>query len=360
MLIENKEKINQISTEEVETLYNKINRKVLINIAFIGNKGSGKSTTIGHLLYSTGNFDQKEFINIINKTKKYGIPSYKFSWITNKTKEERESCQSIIYHINKFESKKYDFNLIDLPGNFRYKKNIIKGLSFADAVIIVISSNNENPENDHIKDYLIITYTMGIRQIIFAINKIDETKDIKDSEKIFSKIKNNMIDLCENIGFDNENIQFIPYSGYTGQNLVNKYEEEVEDENIIKFNKIEWYKGKTLIESLDGLKPLKRSINEPLKISIIKYEKISGIGTVLEGKILSGKLIPGNFLEIPVNDGVWTVQCKTIETHHKHIEEAIAGDIVGAKLFYIRCTDAKFSNLAFEKMLIILIKMPTI
>ena len=39
----------------------------------------------------------------------------------------------------------------------------------------------------------------------------------------------------------------------------------------------------------------------------------------------------------------------TIETHHKHIKEAIAGDIVGAFLAYIKCTDAKFSNLAFEK-----------
>ena len=54
---EDKEKINQIKNDNVESFYAKMNRKVLINLAFIGNKYSGKSTTVGHLLYSTGNID---------------------------------------------------------------------------------------------------------------------------------------------------------------------------------------------------------------------------------------------------------------------------------------------------------------
>ena len=53
-----------------------MNRKVLINIAFIGNRKSGKSTTIGHLLYSTGIINQNEFIKIYNQSIEYGCPSY--------------------------------------------------------------------------------------------------------------------------------------------------------------------------------------------------------------------------------------------------------------------------------------------
>jgi len=49
----------------------------------------------------------------------------------------------------------------------------MKGLSLADVAVIIIDAQNENSENDeYIRDYLIIVYTMGIRQLIIAINKI--------------------------------------------------------------------------------------------------------------------------------------------------------------------------------------------
>ena len=53
---------------------------------------------------------------------------------------------------------------------------MIKGLSLADAAVFVVSAENENPENDHINECLIIAYTRGIRQLIFAINKLDLTQ----------------------------------------------------------------------------------------------------------------------------------------------------------------------------------------
>ena len=57
-------------------------------------------------------------------------------------------------------------------------------MSLADAAVVIISAENENSKNNHIKDYLIIAFTMGIRQIIIAINNMDKTKDSKYSEKI--------------------------------------------------------------------------------------------------------------------------------------------------------------------------------
>ena len=65
-------------------------------------------------------------------------------------------------------------------------------------------------------------------------------------QKKFLEIKMKMIDICENIGFNIDNIQFIPYSGYTGLNLINNYE----DDDILHTNKMAWYKGKTLFESM--------------------------------------------------------------------------------------------------------------
>ena len=226
------------------------------------------------MLYNTGNIEPNIFNEAINTTNAFGISSYKYSWLLDRIWDERTYRKTVIPHIKKFETEKYYFNLIDLPGDLKLKKNMIKGLSLAEVAVIIVEADNETNDiigNGHIKDYLIFAFTMGIRQIIIAVNKMDKTKDSKYSENVFIKIKINMINLCINIGFNINNIQVIAYSGYTGQNLVNKYE----DDDFSNTNKMEWYKGKTLIESLDELKPPKRTFDGPLIISIFQKDKIT-------------------------------------------------------------------------------------
>ena len=216
------------------------------------------------------------------------MSSYKYSWQMDNLWEEKTYKKTVIHHIKQLKTKKYDFNLIDLPGDLHLRKCIMKGLSLADDTVIIITAENENSDNNgYIKDYLIIAYNMGIRQLIIAINKMDQTKDLKYDKKNFLNIKKkNMINLCKNLGYNIDNIQLVAYSGYTGQYLVNRHE----GEDILKINKMNWYKGRTLLESLDELKPPKRNINGPLKISIIDVYRITGIGVVFGGKILSGIL----------------------------------------------------------------------
>ena len=334
-LFEDKEEINKMSNKDIEIIYNKMNRKVLINLAFFGNKKSGKSTTIGHLLLSTGFISQNEFIQTSKLSYDSGLGSYKYSWLLDRIPEERAYNQTIIFHIKKFETKKYDFNLIDLPGDFHLNKNMIKGLSLADAAVIVVTAEKDNTENDHIKDYLIIAYTRGIRQLIIAINKMDETKDSIYSEKNFLKIKKNMTNLCKIIGFNINNIQFVPYSGYTGQNLVNKHE----DEDIFENNKMNWYKGKTLVESFDEIKPPKRNFDGPLEISICNVYKITGIGTVIKGKILSGQL--KIYMELYFPYLKIKTECKSIEINNHQVNEAIAGDIISINIKGVTVYDIK-------------------
>ena len=76
-----------------------MNRKIVINLCFIGNKKSGKSTTIGHLLYSTGSINQHNFIKVSNLADINGLGSYKFSWLIDRTWDERTYLKTIIYHI---------------------------------------------------------------------------------------------------------------------------------------------------------------------------------------------------------------------------------------------------------------------
>ena len=195
---------------------------------------------------------------------------------------------------------------------------------------------------------------MGIRQIIIAINKMDQ-KDLKYSEEIFLNIKKKMINLCINIGYDIDNIQFIPYSGYTGRNLVNKFE----DEDILKKNKMEWYKGKTLLESLDEIKPPKRAFYEPLKISVFNVDMVTGVGIVLEGKILSGQLKKDMEIFISLNKKITKVKINSIKMHNHYnsiINKAIAGDIIGFNIKEILLKEALSTKLAFEESEINFIK----
>ena len=259
-----------------------------------------------------------------------------------------------MYHLNQFETKKYDFNLIDLPGDFHLRKNMIKGLSLADAVVFVISAENENQENSHINDYLIIAYTRGIRQIIFAINKMDLTKEPQYSEKIFLKIKNKMMNLCLNIGFSSDNIQFIPYSGYTGHHLVNRYDDFSND----KINKMEWYKGKTLLESLDELKPVKRDFDSQLIISIFKAYTIMGVGIIIRGKILSGKLTKQQNLYLNFKYRIELGEINSIQMYDKKLDEAVAGDIISLHIKHIIYTEAKVCNLAMSNRIIHFVYYP--
>ena len=347
-LFENKENINQLINNDAINIYNELNRKILINIAFIGNKNSGKSTTVGHLLYSTGNISPDLFTESTNTTNSLGISSYKFSWLLDRILDERTYRKTINPHIKKFETAKYDFNLIDLPGSFKCKKNIIKGLSLAEAAVIIVEANNninDFIDKEHIKDYLIFAFSMGIRQIIIAVNKMDITKESKYSENTFNKIKKYMINLCRNIGFNVNNIQIIAYSGYTGHNLINRYE----DEDNFHTNKMNWYKGKTLVESLDELKPPKRNFDSPLIISIFNRIRISNTGTVLEGKILSGKLEKGINLIFPIGNHTVKVICNSLKMYENNYNEALAGDIIGFNIKGLYLADVYSCNLVFTE-----------
>ena len=116
------EKEAQLFNNDAKSEYDKINRKIIINVAFIGNKNSGKSTTVGHLLYNTGNIEPNIFNEAINTTNAFGISSYKYSWLLDRIWDERTYRKTVIPHIKKFETEKYYFNLIDLPGDFKLKK----------------------------------------------------------------------------------------------------------------------------------------------------------------------------------------------------------------------------------------------
>jgi len=291
-------------------------QKPHLNLIFIGHVDHGKSTLVGHLLYRLGYFDQKTLAMIEEEAKKMGKESFKYAWLLDKLKEERERGVTISLSYMKFETKKYFFTIIDAPGHRDFVKNMITGASQADAAVLVVSARKGEFEagmsaEGQTREHAILAKTMGINQLIVAVNKMDATEPPWSKER-YEQIKEVLSKFLKGLGYDVSKIPFVPVSAWTGDNLIER-----------SIN-MPWYDGPTFVETLDTLEPPSKPIDKPLRIPIQDVYNISGVGTVPVGRVETGVLRVGDKVVFMPPGKVGEV--RSIETHHMRIEKAEPGD----------------------------------
>jgi elongation factor 1-alpha len=306
-------------------------QKPHLNLIIIGHVDHGKSTMTGHILYRLGYFDEKTMKEIEEQAKKMGKESFRFAWLLDRLKEERERGLTISLSYMKFETKKYFFTIIDAPGHRDFVKNMITGASQADAAILVVSARKGEFEagmsaEGQTREHAILARTMGINQLIVAINKMDATEP-PYSEKRYKEIVEVLSKFLKSIGYDVSKVPFIPISAWTGENLIERSPN------------IPWYNGPVLVEALDYLVPPAKPIDKPLRIPIQDVYSISGVGTVAVGRVESGVLKSGD--KVSIMPPALTAEVKSIETHHVRIEKAEPGDNIGFNLKGVERKDIK-------------------
>lgn len=318
--------------------------KTHINIVVIGHVDAGKSTTTGHLIFKCGGIDKRTIEKFEKEAEELGKGSFKYAWVLDKLKSERERGITIDIALWKFETPKYNVTVIDAPGHRDFIKNMITGTSQADCAILVIASGQGEFEAGISKDgqtreHALLANTLGVKQMIVAVNKMDS---VKWSEARFDEIVKEVSNFIKKVGYNPKEVPFVPISGWNGDNMIEPGQNAPWYKGWTKDTKQGSYKGKTLIEAIDAIEPPSRPTDKPLRLPLQDVYKIGGIGTVPVGRVETGIIKPGMVVTF-APAGV-TTEVKSVEMHHESIAEGLPGDNVGFNIKNVSVKDIRRGN----------------
>jgi len=321
-----------------------------INIVVIGHVDSGKSTSTGHLIYKCGGIDKRAIEKFEKEAAEMGKGSFKYAWVLDKLKAERERGITIDIALWKFETNKYEVTIIDAPGHRDFIKNMITGTSQADCAVLIVAAGVGEFEagiskNGQTREHALLAFTLGVKQLIVAVNKMDSTEP-KYSEKRFAEIVSEVSNYIKRIGYNPKTVAFVPISGWHGDNMIEAT------------TNMPWYKGwsqtrkegnasgKTLFEALDAIIPPQRPSDKPLRLPLQDVYKIGGIGTVPVGRVETGKIKPNMVVTFAPSNV--TTEVKSVEMHHEQLAEGVPGDNVGFNVKNVSVKDIRRGNVASD------------
>jgi elongation factor 1-alpha len=218
-----------------------------VNLVVIGHKDHGKSTLIGRLLYDSKAIPEQKIDEIRKELKQTGKKKFRFAFLLDSLEEERKGGLTIDIMQTPFKSKKYLYTIIDCPGHKEFIKKMLTGASQADAAVLVVSAKEGIQEQT--RKHAFLVKTLGIKQLVVAINKMDL---IAYKESHYQKICEQLERILNSLGY--QDVPMIPVSAMEGDNVFKKS------------NKMWWYKGSTLIDTLDeSIVPRTLPLNKPLR-----------------------------------------------------------------------------------------------
>ncbi|XP_064162661.1 elongation factor 1-alpha, oocyte form-like [Anguilla rostrata] len=322
--------------------------KIHINIVVIGHVDSGKSTTTGHLIYKCGGIDKRTIEKFEKEASEMGKGSFKYAWVLDKLKAERERGITIDIALWKFETTKYYVTIIDAPGHRDFIKNMITGTSQADCAVLIVAAGVGEFEagiskNGQTREHALLAYTLGVKQLIVGINKMDNTEP-PYSQSRYDEITKEVSAYIKKIGYNPATVAFVPISGWHGDNMLEAS------------TNMSWFKGwsvtrkegnasgVTLLDALDAILPPSRPTEKPLRLPLQDVYKIAGIGTVPVGRVETGILKPNTVVTFAPSNV--TTEVKSVEMHHEALTEALPGDNVGFNVKNVSVKEIRRGNVA--------------
>ncbi len=211
--------------------------KQLLRFITCGSVDDGKSTLIGRLLHDSKMIFEDQLAAIKNDSKKTNTTDNEFdlSLLVDGLQSEREQGITIDVAYRYFSTDKRKFIIADTPGHEQYTRNMATGASTADLAIILIDARYG--VQTQTKRHSFITKLLGIKHLIIAVNKMDL---VDFDQKRFEEIKEDYLTFAQELDLTKD-ITIIPLSALNGDNVVEKSE------------KSPWYKGDTLMYTLENI-----------------------------------------------------------------------------------------------------------
>lgn len=260
------------------------------------------------MLYDSKAIHEQKLQEIRTELEKSGKKEFEFAFLLDSLEEERQGGLTIDIMQMPFKSKKYFYTIIDCPGHREFIKKMFTGASQADAAVLVVSAK-EGIE-DQTKQHAFLIKTLGITQLVVAVNKMDEANY---EEAKFQQLREKLKPILNSLGYVDSPV--VPLSALRGENVFSRSQ------------KMPWYAGSSLIETLDeSVSPSAAPVNKPLRACVQDIYEIEGKKIVMS-KILTGSLEEGKIINFDPSGEKGLV--KKIEIFGKEVEKAGPGDSVG-------------------------------
>jgi elongation factor 1 alpha-like protein len=303
--------------------------KPSLHMAVVGHVDSGKSTLVGHLLLKQGRFTSKDFRKAEKASVAVGKSSFEFAFLMDENEEERRRGVTVDVGQNWFDTETLRVNVLDCPGHRDFVPNMVAGAVRADAAVLVISALPGEFEAGFIlqgqtKEHALLAHSLGISQVVVAVNKLDAVPDAPFSQARYDEIAGHVRPYLETIGFAADRISFVPISAFKGINLAAPTAAAPLPAELAA-----WYSGPPLLDAIGALAPPARKTALPFRL--VATDVFSG---TVSGKIAQGAVVPGEGLLI--SPGGVSVKVQAIRRNGEAATLALAGDDVELKL---QCAD---------------------
>ena len=236
----------------------------------------------------------------------------------DKAPEERERGITISTAHIEYQTEKRHYAHVDCPGHADYVKNMITGAAQMDGAILVVAATDGVMAQT--KEHILLSRQVGVPYIVVFLNKCD----MVDDEELIDLVEMEVRELLNEYGFDGDETPIIRGSALKALEGDPKYEAAIDE----------------LMDAVDSWIPdPERDIDKPFLMAIEDVMTISGRGTVATGRVERGTAHLGDEVEIVGIRETSKSVLTGLEMFHKQLDEAQAGDNIGALLRGVARTD---------------------
>ena len=222
-----------------------------------------------------------------------------------------------------YETDKRHYAHVDCPGHADYVKNMITGAAQMDgAILVVAASDGPMPQT---REHILLARQVGVPYIIVFLNKVDQLDDPELLELVEMEVR----ELLNEYGFPGDDAPIIKGSALRA---LEKATSGASDAEILAAPECQCILE--LMDAVDSYIPTpERDDQKPFLLPVEDVFTISGRGTVATGRVERGVAKVGDPAEIVgLIEKPKSTVITGLEMFHKSLDEAMAGDNVGALL----------------------------